>query len=66
MQWVKDINCEVGLSLFNIGDNLNEAQTLSYQCSMVERAVMVSKLVKLIHMVIHEAKTKDFIISLAP
>ena len=43
MQWVKDINCEVGLSLFNIGDNLDEAQTLSYQCTMVERAVMVSK-----------------------
>ena len=44
MQWIKDINCEVVLSLFNIGENLDEAQTLSYQCSMVERAVMVSKM----------------------
>ena len=44
VQWVKDINCEVGLSLFSIGDSWDEAQTLSYQCSMVERAVMVSNL----------------------
>ena len=30
------------MSLFNIGDDLDEARTLSYQCSLIEGAVKVS------------------------
>ena len=43
--------------MFNIGDNLDEAQTLSYQCSMVERAVMVSTIARCI--IVDKSCAKD-------